>query len=169
MRRFISGFCLAALIAAGAAVAQVGPFTGQLFGIADNLAGHQFGTGYPLPVASAPYPQGATPISASATGTTNPTTATLAASASQSTYICGLSIRANASAAATGNATVTGPVTGTMNFTQWTAPLASGIGLVEETFYPCVKSSAVNTAIAVISAAPGSGGTVSVSAWGYQM
>lgn len=51
----------------------------------------------------------------------------------------------------------------------WTAPLASGIGLVEETFYPCVKSSAVNTAIAVISAAPGSGGIVSVSAWGYQM
>jgi hypothetical protein len=56
-----------------------------------------------------------------------------------------------------------------MNFTQWTAPLASGIGLTEMIFNPCVPSSAINTGIAVISAAPGSGGVVSVSAWGYQL
>lgn len=115
------------------------------------------------------YPSGAVPVTASATGTTGATTATLAASALVKTYICGFSIRANATGAATANSTVTGTVTGTLNFTQWTAPLASGIGLTEEAFSPCVPSSAINTGIAVISAAPGSGGVVSVSAWGFQL
>lgn len=115
------------------------------------------------------YPAGSTPITASATGTTAATTATLAANATLHTYICGFSIRANATAAATNNATVTGTITGTLNFTQWTAPLASGLGVTEEVFSPCVISSAVNTGIAVVSGAPGSGGVVSVSAWGYQL
>lgn len=114
------------------------------------------------------YPDGATPITATATGTTAATTATLAANASLKTYLCWFSIRANATAAATANSTVTGTVTGTLNFTQWTAPNASGIGLTEMIFNPCIPSSAANTAIAVISAAPGTGGVVSVSAGGYQ-
>lgn len=116
-----------------------------------------------------PYPNGATPITASATGTTAATTATLAANVSLHTYICGFSIRANATAAATADSTVTGTVTGTLHFTQWTAPNASGIGLTEMIFSPCVISSATNTAIAVISAAPGTGGVVSVTAWGFQL
>jgi hypothetical protein len=111
---------------------------------------------------------GGVPETASATGTTAATTATLATSVSTTTYICGFSIRANATAAATGNATVTGVITGTMNFTQWTAPLATGLGVTEETFTPCIPASAANTSIAVVSAAPGTGGVVSVSAWGYQ-
>ena len=111
---------------------------------------------------------GGIPETASATGTTAATTATLATAAATTTYICGFSVRANATAAATGNATVTGTITGTMNFTQWTAPLASGVGVTEEIFNPCIPASAVNTSIAVVSAAPGSGGVVSVSAWGYQ-
>ena len=114
------------------------------------------------------YPAGSAAITASATGTTGATTATLAANATLHTYICGLSIRANASAAATGNATVTGVVTATMNFTQWTAPNATGLGITEMIFAPCITSSAINTAIAVVSAAPGTGGVVSVSAWGFQ-
>lgn len=115
------------------------------------------------------YPSGATAITASATGTTTSTTATLAGVASHTTYICSLSIRANATAAATGNATVTGTITGTLNYTQWTAPLASGVGVVEQIFNPCVPASAQNTGIAINSAAPGSGGVVSVSATGYQL
>ena len=114
-------------------------------------------------------PVGSTPITATATGTTGATTATLAANASLHTYICGFSIRANANAAATGNATVTGVVTATMNFTQWTSPNASGLGITEMIFSPCITSSAINTGIAVISAAPGTGGVVSVSAWGFQL
>jgi hypothetical protein len=121
-------------------------------------------------ISSSQYPSGATPITATATGTTAATTATLAASGgAPKTYVCGFSIRANATAAATGNATMTGVVTATMNFTQWTAPTASGLGVTEMIFTPCIPSSATNTAIAVVSAAPGTGGVVSVSAWGYQL
>jgi hypothetical protein len=115
------------------------------------------------------YPGTAVPYTASATGTTTATTATLAGAASVTTYICGFSIRANATAAATGNATVTGTITGTLNYTQWTAPLASGLGVVEQIFTPCVPASATNTSIAVVSAAPGAGGVVSVTAWGYKL
>lgn len=115
------------------------------------------------------YPAGSTPVTASATGTTAATTATLATGASITTYLCGFSIRANATAAATGNSTVTGTVTGTLNFTQWTAPNASGIGVTEMVFNPCIPASAVNTGIAVISAAPGTSGVVSSTAWGYTL
>jgi hypothetical protein len=122
------------------------------------------------PCVAEPYfPIGAISITASATGTTAATTATLAAAAGRTNYLCGFSIRANATAAATGNATVTGTITGTLNFTQWTAPLASGLGVTEPPVGPpCIAASAQNQAIAVISAAPGSGGVVSVTAWGYQ-
>lgn len=116
-----------------------------------------------------PYPATAVPVTASATGTTTATTATLTNVTSHTTYICGFSIRANATAAATNNATVTGTITGTLNFTQWTAPLASGLGVTEEVFSPCVPASGVSTSIAVVSGAPGSGGVVSVSAWGYSL
>lgn len=113
------------------------------------------------------YPTTATPVTASATGTTAATTATLAAVSGKTTYIAGFSIRANATAAATGNATVTGTISGTLNFTQWTAPAASGIGEIKMEFNPPIPSSAVNTAIAVVSAAPGTGGIVSTTVWGY--
>lgn len=119
--------------------------------------------------AGIPQPAGSTPMVISATGTTAATTATLPASTiGQNTYLCGFSIRASATAAATGDATVTGVAGGTMHFTQWTSAAATGIGLVEERLTPCMPTAAANTGIAVISAAPGSGGVVSVSAWGYQ-
>lgn len=122
-----------------------------------------------LLLGGAGYPAGSTPETISATGTTGATTATLATGASVTTYICGFSIRANATAAATGNATVTGTITGTLNYTQWTAPNASGLGVTEQIFTPCIPASAVNTGIAVISAAPGTGGVVSVTAWGFTL
>ncbi len=124
----------------------------------------------PMPTgAASEYPTGAVPITISATGSTGSTAATLAAGSTTTTYICGFAIRSNATAAATGNATVAGTITGTMNFTHWTAPLASGIGTTEEVFSPCVPASAVNTTIVVTGPAPGSGGTISVSAWGYRL
>jgi hypothetical protein len=141
-------------------LATIATNTGAAVPAGTNLIGN-VGTGV--------YPAGSTPITASATGTTGATTATLAANASLHTYVCGFSIRANATAAATNNATVTGTITGTLNYTQWTAPLASGLGVTEQIFSPCVISSAINTGIAVISGAPGSGGVVSVTAWGFQL
>ena len=122
-----------------------------------------------IPVAPTPYPATGVPITASATGTTAATTATLTNVTGHTTYICGFSIRANATAAATGNATVTGTKTATMNFTQWTAPNASGLGVTEEVFAPCVPASGVSTSIAVVSAAAGTSGIVSVTAWGYSL
>jgi hypothetical protein len=113
------------------------------------------------------YPAGAVAETASATGTTGATTATLATNTGQTTSICGFSIRANATAATTNNATVTGTITGTLNFTQWTAPSASGLGVTEMIFTPCIPASTTNTSIAVVSGAPGAGGVVSVSVWGF--
>lgn len=124
----------------------------------------------PWPVAATEYPIGATPLTISTVGTTLATTATLAGAASKTTYLCGFSIRASAASAATGNATVTGVITGTMNFTQWTAPAASGLGITEPNLgHHCIPASGTNQAIAVVSAAPGSSGVISVTAWGYQL
>lgn len=149
----------------------------QILGAAPSLTNYLWvfpATGATFPVSgtvgySSQYPAGATPITASATGTTGATTATLAGTSGKTTYICSLSIRSNATAAATGNATVTGTITGTLNFTHWTAPLASGIGLTEMIFNPCVPASAPTTGIAIISPAPGSGGVVSSTGTGYQL
>ena len=115
------------------------------------------------------YPAGAVPITASATGTTTATTATLAGTSGKTTFICSYSIRANATGAATVTDTVTGVITATMSSILWVAPLASGLGVDEQIFTPCVPASATNTPIAVVSGAPGSGGTVSVHAAGYQL
>lgn len=115
-----------------------------------------------------PYPLAAVPLQASTTGTTTAVTSTLAANATKTTYLCGFSIRANATAAVTNNITVTGP-TVTLNFTQWTAPAASGLGVSEMIFTPCIPGTAINTAVAVVSGAPGTGGIISNSAWGYQL
>jgi hypothetical protein len=115
------------------------------------------------------YPATAVPITASATGTTGATTATLTNVSGHTTYICGYSIRANATAATTVLDTVTGVITATMSSELWVAPLASGIGVDEQIFTPCIPASAVSTSIAVVSGAPGAGGLVSVKAWGYSL
>lgn len=111
-------------------------------------------------------PVGASAVATSATGTTGIVTATMPALASQTNWICGFAIRASATAAVTGDATVTGTVN-TLHFTQFVAPVASGIGVVEEYFSPCLPASAFNTAIAVNSIAAGTAGVTSVTVWGY--
>lgn len=164
-------------VGTGAQRVAVGTDTATIAGSAPGTAGSAstnvvtvqgIASGTTLPTQqSSQYPVGTVAETASATGTTGATTATLATNTGQTTSICGFSIRANATAAATNNATVTGTITGTLNFTQWTAPLASGLGVTEMIFTPCIPASTTNTSIAVISGAPGSGGVVSVSAWGF--
>lgn len=127
------------------------------------------GTAHIGTVGNAPYPDTAVPFTNSAVNTTAAAVATLAGAASVTTYICGFSVRANATAAITGNIVVSGTISGSLNFTQWTAPLANGLGVSEQTFVPCIPASAVNTSIVVTSAAPGAGGTVSTTAWGYKL
>ena len=110
---------------------------------------------------------GCTASYGSATGTTGAVTATLAAVASVTQYVCGISIRANATAAVTGNATLSDG-TKTYNFMQWVAPAASGIGVVEEVFPGgCRPASAVNTAWTLTSYAAGTGGNASATIWGF--
>lgn len=115
------------------------------------------------------YPIGATPITASATGTTAATTATLAGAASKTTYICGYSIRANATANTNVTNTLTGVISGTMSSIMWVPANTAGLGVDEQLFQPCIPASATNTAIATVSGAPGTGGLVSVKAWGFQL
>ena len=117
---------------------------------------------------ASPYPLGATPLTASATGTTGATTATLGGTSGKTTYICSYSVRANATAAANVQNTVTGIISGTRTDQMWVAPLASGLGVDEQLFTPCIPASGTNQAIAVVSGAPGTGGNVTVNAAGYQ-
>lgn len=115
-----------------------------------------------------------TPITASATGTTGATTATLPAVSGKTTYICGFYfVGTNATAATASSVTITGTISGTMNFGYPT--LASGATVpntipVEEEFIPCVAASAINTAIVVNGPALGAGATLTtVTAWGYYL
>ena len=133
--------------------------------LSQNAAG-QYGTqraGNAIPV-------GSTPISNSVVGTTAAVTATLAADTPgyRNTYVCGFQVRSLATAATIGNVTVTGTVGGTLNFEEFVQALATGIVPVDVTFTPCLPSSGVQTAIAVVAPAAGSGGVTSVSVWGYQ-
>jgi hypothetical protein len=115
------------------------------------------------------YPAGATPITASATGTTAATTATLAGTSGKTTYICSLSVRANATANTNVTNTVTGVITGTLSRIMWVPANTSGLGIDEQIYSPCLPASGTNTGIAVVSGAPGTGGLVSVNATGYQL
>ena len=113
----------------------------------------------------APFYFNGVPVTASATGTNAAATATIPAVASRTAYLCGFSIRSSGTAAAA-TATVTGTISGTLNFLQGT-PATPAVGVVEPNFGSiCIAASAPNTAIAVVSATPGTG-TVTVSAWGF--
>jgi hypothetical protein len=112
------------------------------------------------------YPPGVAPLTASNTGTTGSTAATLAAVAGRTNWICGFVITSGAtSSAAVGNATVAGTISGTMNFTY--VDVSSGQGLLGVAFPQCIPASAVNTAIVVTAPAGGTGTVVAVTAWGF--
>jgi hypothetical protein len=129
----------------------------------------QVTNGSPVAVAPSPYPAGAQPLAASATGTTAATTATLTGTAGKTTYICGFSINASATAVTEGNATITGTTGGTLNFEQGVQALTAGVAVTSQAFAPCIPSATVGGNIAAVSAAAGSGGVVSVTAWGYRL
>ena len=121
------------------------------------------------------YPSGSTPVTSSATGTTGAITATLAGVASKTTYICGFYYTGtNATAANTAtNLTITGTISGTLNFGFPTLAAAATVpnpAPMDEEFYPCIPASAANTAVVVNGPALGAGATlVTVTAWGFQL
>lgn len=114
------------------------------------------------------YPSIAVPLTVTATGTTAATTATLAGTAAKTTYICGFTISADATTAVAGNATVTGTISGSLNFIQ-NVGAATAAGMLTQTFSPCIPASGQNVGIAVNSAAAGIAGNTAVNAWGYQL
>ena len=140
----------------------------------DQLGAHAVSAAMPITLSSQ-YPTNAntatpTPETISATGTTTAFTATLAAgTGSQVTYICGAEIDAAATAGLAVAATITGTVTGTLNFVEGVSTLTNsgGGGRNVYNFNPCLPASAAATAIVIHAGAAGSGGISSISAWGY--
>jgi hypothetical protein len=110
---------------------------------------------------SAGYPAGATPITASATGTTGAVTATLAAAAGKTDYLC--SVQIGEAGTGTATATATNTVTGTLNY------VVAAPGNFTVTYTPCVPASAVNTTIPIATVANASATAVAVTATGYQL
>jgi hypothetical protein len=111
--------------------------------------------------ANTAYPCGATPVTASATGTTGAVTATLPAVAGKTTYLCTVLIGEAGSGTAT--ATATNTVTGTLNFVV-VAP-----GNFSVPFNPCVPANAANVTIPVATAANATATAVAVTATGFQL
>lgn len=119
----------------------------------------------PIPVAPQAYPLGATSIVAVGTGTTGAVTATLAASATLRTFMCGITVSAIG-----GTATV-GPVSiSNVNGATFTIQLASTVAgnFYSQSFEPCLPTSAINTAMVATTTADGTASAVDVNMWGYQ-
>ena len=106
-------------------------------------------------------------ITASATFTTGTATATLTGVSSKYTYLCGFTVTsAGTSSATLGNISITGTITGSLNFEY--AFVSSGQGVLGIAFGPgCIQSSAKNTSIVVNVPAGGTGTVGAVTAWGY--
>lgn len=119
------------------------------------------------------YPPNASPITASATGTTAAIAATIPAVANRTAYLCGFYYTGtNATAANTATAvTVTGLVGGTMTFGFPTLALGAAVPNtipVDEAFLPCIPTTSVGVAIVVNGPALGAGATQSsATAWGF--
>lgn len=151
----------------GLLLAASSPGIGQVLNPVTPLTGGApIGPSNPLPITTGSGVQ--TPLTASATGTTAATTATLAGATSKTTYICGWSVDADATAATVGDMTVTGIITGTLTRRQGVAAVAAGTASTSQIYSPCLPASATNTGIAVVSIAAGSGGHTDVNVWGYQ-
>jgi hypothetical protein len=117
------------------------------------------------------YPAGAVQLNpVSGIGTTGAASVTLTPVSGHTAFLCGYSIRANATAAATVTDTITGLTTSvTQTHLLWVAPAASGLGIDEQVYPICRSASAVTTNIVITSGAPGAGGNVTVDAWGYSL
>lgn len=112
------------------------------------------------------FPTTATPISGNAAGTTAAVVGTLAAAASQTTYICGFNVQAIGGTAAIGPITVAGLV-GSSQIYQGSSSAAGGT-VASAQFNPCIPASAVNTAITITTTANATATAVNVNSWGFR-
>jgi len=171
---------VAALLAAvslswGQTTSCTGPTGANCVPIVPYTASGAVNSGNPLQVANpspvagtlgAGYPPGATPITGNAAGTTGAVVGTLAAASGKFTYICGFNVSAIGGTAAIGPITVAGLI-GSSQVYQLNSTAAAGQPLTQN-FFPCIPSSAVNTAITITTTADGTATAVDVNSWGYQ-
>ena len=182
-RRFATTFSILSILFVGAVYAAVqfptgtpGESIGSVVLMWLNGSGNAQGVSAanPLPVTvigtiNSQYPTGAVPLNpVSGIGTTTGVAVTLTPVSGKTAFICGYSIRANATAAANVTNTMVG-LGNTVTHQMWVAPLASGIGIDEQIFTPCRPASAVTTNIVVTPGNPGAGGNVTADAWGYSL
>lgn len=174
MKRFaLPLVALALLIGAGYVVAQTDYPTPQASVISRGTVTQCLNSAGQA-IANTAYPCGATPITASATGTTAAVVATLPGVAGKLTYICGFSYQgSDATAAQAGILVISGTISGSLNYAYPTLALGATVPQpppAGDEYIPCIPASAVNTAIVVTSPALGSGATVAtVAAWGFQL
>lgn len=118
------------------------------------------------------YPIGATPVTNSANVAASAAVATLPGVQGKTTFICGAQFTGSgATTALVVNATISGVISGTMNYTY---VATAGVLLVDQpiavSFFPCIPASGLNTAIVVTLPSLGAGNTnAAVSAQGYQL
>lgn len=154
MKRVWLGAAIAAFAAIAVAWAQVPPS-----GSGAN--------GWYLTLADAANLGPKVPVTSSATGTTGAITATLAADAAKTNFICGFTMTSGGTTTGTvANATVAGLTGGTLNF-AFVMP-SVGQGLLGVAFPACLSGSAKNVAIVVTQPAGGAGTVAAVAAWGYK-
>lgn len=113
---------------------------------------------------SSGYPPGATPQANAGTGSTGAVTATLPAVANQFTYLCNLQVSAAGGTATISPITIAGVQGGSLVFQGLSA---GGAPFTPPPWTPCLRSTAVNTAITVTTTADGTATAVNVQASGY--
>ena len=107
-------------------------------------------------------------ITESTTATTGTLTTAFPAVSGRTNYICGFVITSGGTTSAlVVNATVTGTITGTLNF-QYVFP-SSGQGVLGVAFPQCIIASASNSAITVSVPGGGTGTNAALSIWGYKL
>ena len=112
-------------------------------------------------------PPFAADITASTTATTGTFSATLQGVPGKQNSICGFVITSGGTTTAQVAAvTISGTVSGTLNFTY--IFVSSGQGVLGVAFPQCIGSTGPNTSITVSVGAGGAGTTASLTVWGYQ-
>ena len=119
-----------------------------------------------LAILTSQYPNGSTPITGNATGSTGAVVGTLSGTSGKTTYICGFDVSAIGGTAAVGPITVAG-LTGSSSVYQL-ASTAGGVTMARS-FNPCIPASASNTPITITTTADGTATAVDVNSFGYQL
>lgn len=121
----------------------------------------------PAGVQVLPYPTGAFPITAIATGSTGAVVGTMAATPTKTNYLCGVDVSAIGGTAAVGPIVIAGLTGGSFTY-QASSTAAGGLAL-SRTFTPCIPASGPNTAITITTTADGTATAVDVNATGFRL